>query len=150
MSIYSKHFNTKKTPQSKPVPGTNQVPNSAGGFTFEASSWQKFLRFLILVIGALRRLVMGSTDCAQPMLWALQNKVKVDTFVVYTDSETWHGDIHPHQALEKYRQQMGDAKLVVVGMCANQFSIANPKDQGMLDVVGFDTATPQAIAEFSK
>jgi 60 kDa SS-A/Ro ribonucleoprotein len=35
-------------------------------------------------------------------------------------------------------------------MLANPFSIADPNDAGMLDVVGFDTATPQIIAEFAK
>lgn len=90
------------------------------------------------------------TDCALPMLWALENNVEVDTFVVYTDFETWYGDIHPAQALRQYRRQTGiAAKLVVVGMIANGFSIADPNDPGMLDVVGFDTATPGLIANFS-
>jgi 60 kDa SS-A/Ro ribonucleoprotein len=38
--------------------------------------------------------------------------------------------------------------LVVVGMVSNGFSIADPDDAGMLDVVGFDTATPAVIADF--
>jgi 60 kDa SS-A/Ro ribonucleoprotein len=37
------------------------------------------------------------------------------------------------------------ARLVVVGMVANAFSIADPEDPGMPDVVGFDTATPAVI-----
>ena len=40
------------------------------------------------------------------------------------------------------------AKLVVVGMVANVFSIADPQDAGMLDVVGFDTAVPSLIHDF--
>jgi 60 kDa SS-A/Ro ribonucleoprotein len=95
-------------------------------------------------------LPFGGTDCALPMLWAADNKVPVDIFVVYTDSETWAGDIHPSQALKAYRQKMGiGAKLVVVGMVSNEFSIADPNDAGMLDVVGFDTATPAIIADFA-
>jgi 60 kDa SS-A/Ro ribonucleoprotein len=39
--------------------------------------------------------------------------------------------------------------LVVVGMTANRFSIADPRDAGMLDVVGFDSAAPGLIADFS-
>jgi 60 kDa SS-A/Ro ribonucleoprotein len=94
---------------------------------------------------------MGGTDCALPMIHALETKTKVDTFVVYTDSETWFGGMHPKQALDQYRQKMGiPAKLIVVGMMANEFSIADPKDAGMLDVVGFDTATPNLMSEFSK
>jgi len=38
--------------------------------------------------------------------------------------------------------------LVVVGMVSNGFSIADPTDAGMLDVVGFDTATPALISDF--
>ncbi len=96
-------------------------------------------------------LSFGPTDCAQPMLYALRNRLEVDTFVIYTDNETWFGNIHPHQALEQYRSQMGiPAKLVVVGMTSTQFSIAKPDDPGMLDVAGFDHAVPNLIAEFSR
>jgi 60 kDa SS-A/Ro ribonucleoprotein len=41
------------------------------------------------------------------------------------------------------------AKLIVVGMTSNGFSIADPEDAGMLDVVGFDTAVPQVMADFA-
>lgn len=41
------------------------------------------------------------------------------------------------------------ARLVVVGMASNGFTIADPNDGGMLDVVGFDTTTPQVIADFA-
>ena len=69
--------------------------------------------------------------------------------VVLTDSETWAGNIHPAQALAQYRQKMGiGARLVVIGMVSNGFSIADPNDGGMLDVVGFDTATPSIISDF--
>jgi 60 kDa SS-A/Ro ribonucleoprotein len=95
-------------------------------------------------------LPFGGTDCALPMLWAAEHKVPVDIFCVYTDSETWAGDIHPSQALRAYRQKMGiGAKLVVIGMVSNGFTIADPDDAGMLDVVGFDTATPSIIADFA-
>jgi 60 kDa SS-A/Ro ribonucleoprotein len=93
----------------------------------------------------------GGTDTALPMLYALAKEREVDTFVIYTDSETWAGDIHPTQALRDYRQASGiDARLVVVGMVSNGFSIADPADPGMLDVVGFDTATPQLISDFAR
>jgi 60 kDa SS-A/Ro ribonucleoprotein len=41
-------------------------------------------------------------------------------------------------------------RLVVVGMVSNGFSVADPTDPGMLDVVGFDTATPQLISDFAR
>ena len=96
-------------------------------------------------------LPFGGTDCALPMLYAQACKREIDTFVIYTDSETWAGDIHPSQALRDYRHASGiDARLVVVGMVSNGFSIADPADPGMLDVVGFDTATPQLISDFAR
>ena len=100
-------------------------------------------------VQAVSDLPFGGTDCALPMLYAQAQEREVDTFVIYTDSETWAGDIHPVQALRDYRQASGiDARLVVVGMVSNGFSIADPTDPGMLDVVGFDTATPQLISDF--
>jgi 60 kDa SS-A/Ro ribonucleoprotein len=102
-------------------------------------------------VKAVSGLPFGGTDCALPMLYALAREREVDTFVIYTDSETWAGDVHPAQALRDYRQASGiDARLVVVGMVSNGFSIADPADPGMLDVVGFDTATPQLISDFAR
>jgi 60 kDa SS-A/Ro ribonucleoprotein len=101
------------------------------------------------VVQAVSNLPFGGTDCALPMLWALDHGVAADAFLIYTDSETWAGDIHPAQALRQYRERTGiPARLVVVGMVANDFSIADPNDAGMLDVVGFDTAAPELIAAF--
>src|SRR6185503_17181035 len=101
------------------------------------------------VVQSISNLPFGGTDCALPMVEALKHRWEVDAFVVFTDSETWAGDIHPVQALREYRERMGiSAKLVVVAMASNGFSIADPDDAGMLDVVGFDTATPGVLAEF--
>jgi 60 kDa SS-A/Ro ribonucleoprotein len=101
------------------------------------------------VVRAISDLPFGGTDCALPMVEALKHRWPVDAFVVYTDNETWAGTIHPAQALREYRERMGiPAKLVVVGMASNGFTIADPDDAGMLDVVGFDTATPQVIGDF--
>lgn len=95
-------------------------------------------------------LPFGGTDCALPMLWATANKVKVDTFVIYTDNETWAGSVHPHQALRQYRDWSGiDARLVVVGLTATDFTIADPADPGMLDIAGFDAALPTLLTDFS-
>lgn len=103
------------------------------------------------VVRSISDLPFGGTDCALPMLWAMERKMLVDTFVIYTDSETWAGAIHPAQALRQYRQRTGiPARLVVVGMVSNGFTIADPADAGMLDVVGFDTATPELINSFAR
>jgi 60 kDa SS-A/Ro ribonucleoprotein len=103
------------------------------------------------VVKTVSNLPFGGTDCALPMLYAQAQKLEIDAFAIYTDSETWAGNIHPAQALQDYRQASGiDARLVVVGMVSNGFSIADPADPGMLDVVGFDTATPQLISDFAR
>ncbi len=91
----------------------------------------------------------GPTDCSLPMTWAQKEGIKADAFVVLTDSETNSHAIHPSKALQQYRAKLGvAAKLVVVAMVSNGFSIADPNDRGMLDVVGFDTAVPGLIADF--
>jgi 60 kDa SS-A/Ro ribonucleoprotein len=101
------------------------------------------------VVRSISDLPFGGTDCALPMVEALKHRWPVDAFVVYTDNETWAGAIHPAQALREYRERMGiAAKLVVVAMASNGFSIADPDDAGMLDVVGFDAATPQVMSDF--
>lgn len=103
------------------------------------------------VVKSISNLPFGGTDCALPMVEAEKHRWPVDVFVVYTDSETWAGSIHPAQALRRYRERMGvAAKLVVVAMASNGFSIADPEDAGMLDVVGFDAAAPQLIADFAR
>ncbi len=91
----------------------------------------------------------SSTDCALPMVSALKNREEVDAFVIYTDSETYMGKIHPQVALEQYRAEMKiDAKLIVVGMTSNCLTIADPKDLNTLNLAGFDTATPRIINDF--
>jgi 60 kDa SS-A/Ro ribonucleoprotein len=102
-------------------------------------------------VAMVSNLPFGGTDCALPMLYATAKKLEVDTFLVITDNETWHGAIHPCQALQQYRQQSGiPAKLAVMAMTPTPFSIADPSDTGMLDVVGFDAAVPSLIADFSR
>ena len=97
-----------------------------------------------------KELPFGRTDCALPMLHAMEMKMNVDCFIILTDSETWAGNIHPVEALRQYRRKSGiPAKLVVVGMVSNDFTIADPDDAGMMDVVGFDSAVPELITDFA-
>jgi 60 kDa SS-A/Ro ribonucleoprotein len=101
------------------------------------------------VVNYTRDLPVGGTDCALPMIYAADNKIEVDVFQIYTDNETWAGNMHPSEALAEYRQRMGrPAKLVVGAFSATEFSIADPNDHNMLDVVGFDANVPTVIADF--
>lgn len=92
----------------------------------------------------------GSTDCSLPMLHALEHKIPVDVFVVFTDNEVNCGKMHPSQALKKYRAASGiNSKLVVCTMTATNFTIADPSDIGMLDIPGLSADIPAVIREFS-
>lgn len=102
------------------------------------------------VLDVMRRFSWGGTDCALPMLHALEHKMDgVNKFVAITDNETWAGRVQPVQALAQYRQRyVKDAKLIVCGTSVTNFTIADPKDPGMLDIAGFDSAAPQLIQTF--
>lgn len=90
------------------------------------------------------------TDCSLPMLDAIKRDLKVDLFTIITDNETFHGNVHPSQALRAYRKHSGiNAKLVVISLTPSKFSIADPKDAGMLDVSGFDAGVPVLISDFA-
>ena len=95
-------------------------------------------------------LPFDGTDCSLPIQYADRQGLNVDTFIVYTASETYTGRIHPFQALKKYRAKTGKfSKLIVVGMVSNGFTIADPNDRGSLDVVGFDSSVPEVIRSFT-
>ena len=92
---------------------------------------------------------MGSTDCALPITYAMDNDIEVDVFIVYTDCETRSGPIPPSEQLRNYRRKFGiNAKLIVVAMTSNGFTIADPEDPGMFDMAGFDSGAPQVMKEF--
>lgn len=99
------------------------------------------------VVRILDAIPYGGTYCSLPFQHARGATIPVDGFVSYTDSETW--DHNLQSELVAYRQSSGiNASSTVVGMMANEFTLANPKDPRQLDVAGFDLATPNVIAEF--
>lgn len=102
------------------------------------------------VVRKVSGLPFSSTMIALPMLNALERGIAVDTFVVYTDNEVNCG-IHPVAALQRYRKETGiPAKLIVVAMTSTGFTVADPADAGMLDVVGFDASAPAVMADFAR
>lgn len=102
------------------------------------------------VLSVMQPFNWGRTDCSLPMEHALQHKMEgINKFCVYTDNETYAGRRQPVQALAEYRQKhVSDAKLIVCGTSVTNFTIADPKDPGMLDIVGFDSAAPALIQSF--
>ena len=131
---------------------TAKVENNPTFVAFDTNAYHLSLsprQRLDDVVGLLSRTGGGGTDCAIPITWAINANLPVDVFVIYTDSETWAGNMHPIAALDAYRAKMGiDAKLVTVAMAANQVTLSNCTDKRMLNVVGFDTATPEIISQF--
>jgi 60 kDa SS-A/Ro ribonucleoprotein len=101
------------------------------------------------VVARTSNLPFEGTDCSLPSTWALEHQAEVDAFVVMTDSETWAGATHPSQALVHYRHRTNiPARSAVVSFESNGFSIADPRDAGMLDCVGFDKALPTVLGDF--
>ncbi|XP_067846745.1 60 kDa SS-A/Ro ribonucleoprotein [Heptranchias perlo] len=102
------------------------------------------------VFTAMHAVPFGATDCSLPMLWAVKTKTAADVFIVFTDNETYYGNIHPVEALREYRKKMGiPAKLIVCGLSSNGFTVADPDDRGMLDICGFDTGALEVIRNFA-
>src|SRR5437870_5650535 len=195
---YANIFNRRSTPQSQPIPGSNQVHNSGGGYSWQVDDWTRLDRFLILGaeggtyyiterdlvkqnhdaivrcikadgIRAVNRIVeisdAGRAPKNDPAIFALafvvthgDAQAKAHAFanlgkVCHLHGQRnvggQHSSIHPAEALRQYRSEfVGDAKAVVVGMTSNGFTLADPNDRGMLDVVGFDTTVPAVIADF--
>lgn len=60
------------------------------------------------------------------------------------------GVVHPAAALLNYRKysENPSVKMIVCGMTATEFSVADPDDKNMLDIAGFDSSAPSLISEF--
>lgn len=94
------------------------------------------------------RIPMGGTNGSLLIQKAINEKIPVDKFIVYTDNEWWDGK-HNFKLLESYRHKTGiPSKFISVGMTATRSTIADPRDTLSLDVVGFDTSAPTLIQEF--
>ena len=92
----------------------------------------------------------GGTDVSAPIRWALDNRIEADVFAIVTDNETWAGQRHTTRVLEDYRRVVNPAaRVVVVSTTAAGYSVADPKDEGVLNVAGFDSALPTIVAGFA-
>ncbi len=93
----------------------------------------------------------GGTDLSLPIKYAFDKNIpNIDAFIIYTDNETWYGNRHTSQLFNEYRKKYNkNCKIVVVSMTATSGSIIDPKEQDyMLEVVGFDTNSPNIINDF--
>jgi len=48
LNAFTRLFQKGRTPQTRAIPGSNQVANSSGGFSFAVDDWTRLDRFLIL------------------------------------------------------------------------------------------------------
>lgn len=93
----------------------------------------------------------SATDCVLPIQHAIRCKLPIDAFIIITDSETYAPNEHPQNALIRYREVMGiEAKLIVLGMTGNCFTIVDPNDRNTLNLAGFDTSTPEIASMFMR
>ena len=99
----------------------------------------------------LAQIPMGATNLSLPLENALNSQEHYDAFIMMTDNEVNVYGMHPAKLLQRYRQQVNpNAKLIVIGMQANNISIADPADPNTLEIGGFDASCPKLITEFLK
>jgi 60 kDa SS-A/Ro ribonucleoprotein len=110
-----------------------KVPNLTAGMRLDTAT------------EAIRKASGGSTDCSVPIKVALERKIPVDAFLIFTDGQGW-GSMAGHvcEWLERYRAAMGiDARCVLLSASMNSTTLADPQNPNFLDIVGF---SPDAMA----
>jgi hypothetical protein len=102
-------------------------------------------------LAATNGMAFSSTDCVLPIHHAIKHNLQIDAFIIITDNETYAPREHPQNALVRYRELTGiTAKLIVLGMTGNCFTIADPTDRNTLNLAGFDTSTPEIASMFMR
>ena len=96
MSRYAQHFSTRSTPQSRPIPGSGQVVNSNGGYSFPVDDWTRLERFLILGCAE------GSKIAAEDRIEKVKKRAICKECLVLMKQATWvipqedcdHSEVH--------------------------------------------------------
>jgi hypothetical protein len=102
-------------------------------------------------LAATNGMAFSSTDCVLPIHHAIKHNLQIDAFIIITDNETYAPGEHPQNALVRYRELTGiTAKLIILGMTGNCFTIADPTDRNTLNLAGFDTSTPEIASMFMR
>lgn len=91
----------------------------------------------------------GSTNPSAAIEYAIKQKMDVDKFVFITDNDVNSGH-NPAKMMKEYRRVMKkpNAKMIVFGLTASSFSIADPKDHLMLDCAGFTPDLCSLVVNF--
>jgi hypothetical protein len=129
----------------------NVVAFSAGLTDLCAPSRNQLTRGMTIdqALSVTNGMAFSNTDCVLPIKHAIEKNLHVDAFIILTDNETYAPNEHPQSALVRYRVLTGiQAKLIVIGMTGNCFTIADPTDKNTLNLAGFDTSTPEIASMF--
>jgi 60 kDa SS-A/Ro ribonucleoprotein len=100
-------------------------------------------------IQSVDNLHFGSTNPGSAIEYAIKNKMDVDKFIFITDNDVNSGS-NPSGMLREYRRVMKKpkTKMIVIGLTASNFSIADPKDPLMLDCSGFTPDFTNLVINF--
>lgn len=91
----------------------------------------------------------GATSCADPIVWAKNNKENYDAIVILTDSETWAGNENVRYAIGQYRDKINSKmRFVNVAMVGNTFTLADPMSNLDMEMTSFDTGIVNVIESF--
>jgi hypothetical protein len=129
----------------------NVVAFSAGLTDLSLPSRNQLTRGMTIdqALSVTNGMAFSNTDCVLPIKHAIEKNLQVDAFIILTDNETYAPNEHPQSALVRYRVLTGiQAKLIVIGMTGNCFTIADPTDKNTLNLAGFDTSTPEIASMF--
>ena len=93
----------------------------------------------------------GSTNPGSAIEYAINQGIDADAFIIITDNDINSGS-QPTQVLNKFRKARNkpEAKMIVCGLVANAFTIADPKDPNQLDIAGFSPDMTSIIANFTR
>jgi len=121
------------------------------GFIGEAKSYQDLLKRMSDLNFGYTIPSLGIKRALKEFRDNPKEHTPVDAFVIITDCET--GDSRAseaHLALRAYREAIGNPKvmLIVIGLTANNFTVADPKDPYMLDIAGFEPTLFSSLVAF--
>jgi len=114
---YSKHFSTTKTPDSRPIPGADQVANNAGGFAWKASDDAVLDRFLILG-------TEGGTYYVDEQPLTTQNAETIFAMILKDGERVVRRTVEISQS---GRAARNEAAIFVLALCASLGSAATRK-----------------------
>jgi 60 kDa SS-A/Ro ribonucleoprotein len=101
------------------------------------------------VSAEVRAKIGGNTDCAIPVKVALEKKIVVDGFIIFTDEQSNFGPMKVGEAFKKYQETINpDAKCVFITACMSNITVAAPDNKDMISIAGFSPDTLSISIDF--